>query len=109
MPGALLTGQPGSPGRATGRVAVAADVADAARLQAGEVLVAPLVTPAYLPVVARAAAVVTDGGTIAAHSALVCRELGIPLVVATGDATRTLLDGETVTVDGTAGTVTARG
>ncbi len=109
VPGALLTGQPGSPGRATGRVAVAADVADAARLQAGEVLVAPLVTPAYLPVVARAAAVVTDGGTIAAHSALVCRERGIPLVVATGDATRTLLDGETVTVDGTAGTVTARG
>jgi pyruvate,water dikinase len=86
---------------------VAADLADAARLDAGQILVTPLVTPAWLPVLARAAAVVVDGGTTAAHAAIVCRELGVPLVVATRDATRRLLDGETITVDGAVGTVTA--
>ena len=55
--------------------------------------------------VCRAAAVVTDGGTLAAHASLVAREYGIPAVVATGDATTHLDDGQVVTVDGGAGTV----
>jgi hypothetical protein len=53
----------------------------------------------------RAAAAVTDGGTLAAHASLVTREYGIPAVVATGDATTRLSDGRRVTVDGGAGTV----
>ncbi|MGH9216791.1 MAG: PEP-utilizing enzyme, partial [Acidimicrobiales bacterium] len=54
-----------------------------------------------------AVAVVTDGGTLAAHASLVAREYGIPAVVATGDATARLRDGQLVTVDGGAGTVHA--
>jgi pyruvate,water dikinase len=55
--------------------------------------------------VARAVVVVPDGGTLAAHASLVAREYGIPAVVATGDATTRLDDGQVVTVDGGAGTV----
>jgi pyruvate,water dikinase len=55
---------------------------------------------------ARAAAIVTDGGTLAAHASLVAREYAIPAVVGTGDATVRLHAGQLVTVDGSAGTVT---
>jgi phosphoenolpyruvate synthase/pyruvate phosphate dikinase len=63
----------------------------------GEVLVAHATTPAWTPLFARAAAVVTDGGTLAAHASLVAREYGIPAVVGTGDATRRLRPGQRVT------------
>ena len=53
----------------------------------------------------RAAAVVTDSGTLATHASLVAREYGIPAVVGTGNATLRLRDGQAVTVDGSAGTV----
>jgi pyruvate,water dikinase len=100
-----LVGQPASPGRATGRVRVIAGPADFARFQAGEVLVARVTAPAWTPLFARAAAVVTDGGTLAAHASLVAREYGIPAVVGMGDATTRLRDGQLVTVDGGAGVV----
>jgi rifampicin phosphotransferase len=58
---------------------------------------------------ARAAAVVTDGGSLAAHASLVAREYGIPAVVAIGDATRRIMDGERVRVDGSAGLVEVLG
>jgi hypothetical protein len=67
------------------------------------VLVARLTAPAWTPLFGRAAAVVTDGGTLAAHASLVAREYGIPAVVATGEATLRLRDGQAVTVDGGAG------
>jgi phosphoenolpyruvate synthase/pyruvate phosphate dikinase len=69
------------------------------------VLVARATAPARTPLFARAVAVVTDGGTLAAHASLVAREYGIPAVVATGDATARLHDGQVVTVDGGAGTI----
>ena len=53
----------------------------------------------------RLGALVTDGGGLLAHPAIVAREYGIPAVLATGDATTRLTDGQVVTVDGTAGTV----
>jgi len=71
----------------------------------GEVLVAQVTAPAWTPLFARAVAVVTDGGSLAAHASLVAREYGIPAVVATGDATTRLSDGQWVTVDGSGGFV----
>jgi rifampicin phosphotransferase len=100
-----IVGQPASPGRATGPVRLVADPVDFDRFQPGEVLVARATAPAWTPLFARAAAVVTDGGTLAAHASVVAREYGIPAVVATGDATARLSDGQRVTVDGGAGTV----
>jgi pyruvate,water dikinase len=100
-----IAGHPASPGRATGPVRVVVDPVDFPRFQSGEVLVARATAPAWTPLFARAAAVVTDGGSLAAHASLVAREYGIPAVVATGDATRRLHTGQIVTVDGNAGTV----
>ena len=104
-PDTLLTGEPASPGRATGPVRIVRDPGDLSRFEEGEVLVAQLTAPAWTPLFARAAAVVTDGGTLAAHASLVAREYGIPAVVATGCATLRLRDGQVVTLDGGAGTV----
>src|SRR6266542_1820081 len=75
------------------------------RLLARELLAAQATTPAWTPLFARAVAVVTDSGTLAAHASLVAREYGIPAVVGTGDATARLHDGQVVTVDGGAGTI----
>jgi phosphohistidine swiveling domain-containing protein len=106
-PGAesAIVGQPPSPGRATGPVRVITDPAEFDRFAAGDVLVARATAPAWTPLFGKAAAVVTDGGTLAAHASLVAREYGIPAVVATGDATARLRDGQVVTVDGGAGVV----
>ena len=100
-----LVGQPASPGHATGPVRVVHGAGDFDRFQPGEVLVARATAPAWTPLFGRAVAVVTDGGTLAAHASLVAREYGIPAVVATGDATARLNNGQVVTVDGSAGTV----
>jgi rifampicin phosphotransferase len=108
-PGAVaegaIVGQPASPGRASGPVRILHGPGDFDRFQPGEVLVARATAPAWTPLFARAVAVVTDGGTLAAHASLVAREYGIPAVVATGDATTRLSDGQVVTVDGGAGTI----
>jgi phosphohistidine swiveling domain-containing protein len=100
-----IVGHPASPGRATGKARLVRGPEDFERFQQGEVLVAKGTAPAWTPLFARAAAVVTDGGSLAAHASLVAREYGIPSVVGTGDATVRLRDGQVVTVDGSAGVV----
>jgi len=105
-PDALLHGAPASPGLATGAVRVIRDLADAGRLQPGEILVAPLTTPAWTPLFRIAAGVVTDVGNAMSHTSIVAREYGIPAVVGCGDATVRLTVGQRVMVDGAAGTVT---
>jgi len=104
-PDAILVGEPASPGRATGRARIVDGPEDFDGFEDGEVLVARVTAPAWTPLFGRAAAVVTDGGTLAAHASLVAREYGIPAVVGTGDATRRLRDGQAVVVDGGAGVV----
>jgi phosphohistidine swiveling domain-containing protein len=100
-----LEGMPASAGRVNGVARVILDLADTDRLGEGEILVTSATTPAWTPLFARAAAVVTDGGSLAAHASLVAREYGIPAVVALGDATRRIIDGERITVDGSAGKI----
>ena len=78
-------------------------------LQQGDVLVAVTTTPAWTPLFARAAAVVTDIGGPLSHSSIVAREYGIPAVMAARSATRAIHSGQTVTVDGNKGTVTLEG
>jgi phosphohistidine swiveling domain-containing protein len=100
-----LTGTPASPGRAEGRVRIIRSPLDFDRLQTGEVLVAAATSPAWTPLFARAAAVVTDTGSAMAHASLVAREYAIPAVVGTNDATTRLHDGQWVLVDGNLGKV----
>ncbi len=100
-----LKGMPASPGRATGPVRVVRGPEDFAHFQRGEVLVAQVTAPAWTPLFGLAVAVVTDGGSLAAHASLVAREYGIPAVVGVGDATTRLREGQRVTVDGSAGVI----
>ena len=86
-------------------VAVAVGPADAPPFAAGEILVCRATTPAWTPLFARIAAVVTDVGSVAAHASIIAREYGIPAVVATGDGTARIVDGSRITVDGGAGLV----
>ena len=102
---ALVSGTPASPGRATGLVRVVRGAQDFDQLQPGEILVAPLTAPAWTPLFTRAAAVVTDVGSLASHASIIAREYGIPAVVGCGDATARLGTGMRVTVDGSTGNV----
>ena len=65
-----------------------------------------MTSPDWVPLMRKAAAIVTDSGGMTCHAAIVSRELGIPCVVGTGEATKRLRDGELVTVDATHGVVT---
>lgn len=103
----LLQGLPAVPGTASGVVRVLADVADGGRLQDGEVLVAQMTNPDWLPTMRRASALVTDTGGMTCHAAIVARELGVPCIVGARTATKDLKDGAIVTVDGTHGRVLA--
>ncbi|XXT57084.1 PEP-utilizing enzyme [Sorangium sp. So ce590] len=89
----------------SGVVRVLRASAEGQRLKAGEVLVAPMTSPDWVPTIRRAATLVTDSGGMTCHAAIVSRELRIPCVVGTRSATRTLRDGELVTVDGAHGKV----
>ncbi|MBA3688851.1 MAG: hypothetical protein H0W81_08495 [Chloroflexi bacterium] len=102
---ALVSGVPASPGRATGLVRVIRGPEEFHLLQSGEILVAPLTAPAWTPLFTRAAAVVTDVGSAAAHASIIAREYGIPAVVGCGDATARLQTGMRVTVDGSTGNI----
>ncbi len=83
---------------ASGAVRVVKDLTELAAFRPGEVLVADTTTPDWEPVMKGAAAVVTNRGGRTCHAAIVARELGIPAVVGTGDATTTLATGTAVTV-----------
>lgn len=104
----LATGTPASPGTATGAARVIGGLDDFARFRDGDVLVCRTTSPAWTPLLARAAAVVTEIGGLLAHAAIVAREFGIPAVLAAPDAMRKLTDGQQVHVDGAAGTVSAQ-
>ncbi|WP_330180546.1 phosphoenolpyruvate synthase [Nocardia sp. NBC_01503] len=103
----LLRGLGAAPGRAGGVVRVLRTPAEGGTLRDGEVLVAPMTNPDWLPTIARAAALVTDSGGMTCHAAIVARELGVPCVVGTRTATTVLTTGTEVTVDGTEGRVLA--
>jgi rifampicin phosphotransferase len=106
-PGVLVSGRPASRGQATGTVRVIRGPDEFGLLRSGEILVCPYTNPSWTPLFQRAAAVVVDAGGIGSHAAIVAREYGIPAVMGTGSGTSTLLDGQSVTVDGTLGRVTA--
>ncbi len=102
----LVRGVPASPGVASGRVKVALTVEEAAKkMEKGDILVTKMTDPDWVPYMKIASAIVTDEGGMTAHAAIVARELGIPAVVGTGNATEVLKDGMIVTVDGSRGVV----
>ncbi len=107
--GGVLTGTAGSGGVVTAPARVLAGPEDFASFEPGEVLVASITTPAYTPLFAMAAGVVTDIGGVLSHGSIVAREYGIPAVLGTGSATRLIRTGDLIVVDGAAGKVTLPG
>ena len=103
----LLHGLPAASGVATGHVRILMSPEHWRRVNPGDVVVAPMTNPDWVPAIRRSAALVTDGGGITCHGAIVARELGVPCIVATRVGTTRLRDGELVTVDGGGGVVYA--
>ncbi|MEM0331141.1 MAG: putative PEP-binding protein, partial [Archaeoglobaceae archaeon] len=101
----LLKGLGASPGFAVGEVKIVKSEKDITKVKEGNVLVAVMTTPDMVPAMKRASAIVTDEGGMTCHAAIVSRELGVPAVVGTKNATKLLKDGMVVTVDGEKGIV----
>ncbi len=101
----LLSGQPASPGVGIGAVRIVHDPHDTSIVREGDILVAEMTTPDFVPAMKRAAAIVTERGGRTCHAAIVSRELGIPCVVGVHGATTALDVGRLVTVDGAKGNV----
>lgn len=100
-----LTGVAASPGRYTGTVRVITDESEFDKLQPGDVLVCHETNPQWAVLFPNVGALVTDAGGLLSHPAIIAREYRVAAVVATREATTRLSDGQTVTVDGTAGEV----
>ena len=101
----LLRGFGASPGTAAGVARILHGPAEMEKLKAGEILVTSMTTPDMVPAMSRAAGIVTDEGGMTCHAAIVSRELGVPCVVGTREATKLIGDGTEVTVDGKTGAV----
>ncbi|MFL1376311.1 PEP/pyruvate-binding domain-containing protein [Nocardiopsis protaetiae] len=103
--GPALTGAGAAPGRVTARARLVRDPAKAS-VEPGEILIAPTTDPGWTPLFLTAGGLVTETGAVMAHGPTVAREYGIPAVICVPDATERIRTGQTITVDGVAGTVT---
>lgn len=100
-----VKGMCASPGKAFGIVKIIRKTHDMINMKQGDVLVASMTRPEMVPAMKKAAAIVTDEGGITSHAAVVSREMGIPCVIGTKNATKVLKDGDHVEVDAAKGTV----
>lgn len=100
-----ITGVSASPGQARGRVKIIETIPEFKKMKKGDVLVAKMTRPEFLPIMKLASAILTDEGGLTCHAAIVSRELGIPCLVGTQVATRNLRDGQMVEVDANKGIV----
>jgi len=100
-----ITGSCASPGVAEGIVRIVPTGMDIAKIKQGDILVTSMTTPDFVPAMKRAAAIITDEGGITCHAAVVSRELGIPCVIGTKQATEILKDRDLVRVDASHGLV----
>ena len=101
----ILRGFGASPGVAAGVARILHGSAEMEKLKPGEILVTSMTTPDMVPAMSRAAGIVTDEGGMTCHAAIVSRELGVPCIVGTREATKLVADGSEVTVDGKTGSV----
>jgi len=104
--GYIIKGVGASPGRVLGVARVVHGPEEFDQMQPGDILVAKITTPAWTPLFALAAGVVTDVGGLLSHSSIVAREYHIPAVLGTGVATERVRSGQHITVDGDGGVVT---
>ena len=101
----LVRGLGASPGMAAGKVKIVLDIDELDKIKDGDIMVTTMTTPDMVPAMRRASGIVTDEGGVTCHASIISRELGIPCVVGTGDATTTLKENTGVTLDGKKGLV----
>jgi len=104
--GSALSGAGASAGVAEGTARIVAGPGDFSRVTTGDILITTTTTPAWTPLFPSLGALVTETGGILSHAAVVAREYGLPAVVGAAGATRAIVDGSRVRVDGDTGTVT---
>ena len=101
----LVRGLGASPGMASGEVKIILDIDELDKIEDGDIMVTTMTTPDMVPAMRRASGIVTDEGGVTCHASIISRELGIPCVVGTGNATTTLKENTGVTLDGKKGLV----
>ena len=101
----LLSGRAASPGMASGPVKIVYESSQIDKVESGDILVAKMTSPDFVPAMKRAVAIVAERGGRTSHAAIVSRELGIPCIVGAQGAVTTLTNGQIVTVDGSQGKV----
>ncbi|MFC6155381.1 PEP/pyruvate-binding domain-containing protein [Kribbella jiaozuonensis] len=100
-----LTGTPGSHGTASGPARIVHGPADFPHVRPGDILICPYTDPAWTPLLAIAAGVITEQGGLLSHAAIIARERHIPAVLAVPDATTKLPNNTGITINGTTGTI----
>ncbi len=98
-------GVPASAGNARGEVCIVNGEKEFGKMREGRILVSPMTRPEFVPLMKKAAGIITDEGGLTCHAAVVSRELGIPCIVGTRKATAVLKDGDVVEMDGKTGMV----
>ncbi len=88
----------------SGTARVVKSAQDIAHIQADDIIVTEMTDPDWVPVMKRAAGIITDRGGRTCHAAIVSRELGIPAIVGTKDATKKIKNGKMITIDCSSGT-----
>ncbi len=101
----FLSGEPASPGIGSGHVRILKSPSEIDHVHPGDVLVAEMTSPDYVPAMKKASAIITNEGGSTSHAAIVSRELGVPCVVGTRTATHALKEDQIVTVDGAKGLI----
>jgi len=101
----IIKGLGASPGMASGTVKIIKKIGELDKIKNGDIMVTTMTTPDMVPAMKRSSGIITDEGGITCHAAIISRELGIPCVVGTGNATETIKENNKVTIDGKKGFV----
>jgi pyruvate,water dikinase len=101
----ILKGIPASPGSAKGKVKVILNPLECKRMKKGDILVTEMTDPRFMPLIQKAAAIVTDIGGLLCHAAITAREMKIPCIVNTKKATTILKNGQKIFVNATKGEI----
>jgi pyruvate,water dikinase len=101
----ILSGEPASPGSASGVAIVINNPKEITRVQKGQILITQMTTPDFVPAMKKVNGIITDKGGQTSHAAIVSRELGVPCIVGTGTATKLIKEGDLITIDGTTGKI----
>ncbi len=101
----ILKGIAASAGKVIGKVRIVQGATDTKNFKDGDVLVSKMTDPTMVIMMSKASAIITDTGGLTCHAAIVSREMGIPCIVATKEATKILKNGDKVLVDGDKGAI----